>query len=77
LISGNRPPTLICKRVIMGVSRRSWLTGLLGLAVTATLIVGPPQPAAQTQGGDLVVFAAASLKNAEGDRQESADLLWG
>jgi molybdate transport system substrate-binding protein len=50
--------------VIMGVSRRSWLAGLLGLAVTATLVVGPPLPAAQAQGGDLVVFAAASLKNA-------------
>jgi molybdate transport system substrate-binding protein len=56
----------------MGVSRRSWLTGLLGLAVTATLIVGPPQPAAQTQGGDLVVFAAASLKNA----LDAINALW-
>jgi molybdate transport system substrate-binding protein len=48
----------------MGVSRRRWLAGLLGLAATATLIIGSPQPAAQAQGGELVVFAAASLKNA-------------
>jgi molybdate transport system substrate-binding protein len=48
----------------MGVFRRIWLAALLGLAVTATLIAGPLQPAAQAQGGDLVVFAAASLKNA-------------
>lgn len=48
----------------MGVCRRSWLAGLLGLAVTATLVVGPPLPAAQAQARDLVVFAAASLKNA-------------
>ena len=48
----------------MGVSRRRWLAGFLGLAVTATLIVGPLQPVAQAQGGELVVFAAASLKNA-------------
>jgi molybdate transport system substrate-binding protein len=64
LVTSNRPPTLSCKGVIMGVSRRSWLAGLLGLAVTATLVAGPPLPAAQAQGGDLVVFAAASLKNA-------------
>lgn len=63
-MSSNRPPTLSCKRVIMGVCRRSWLAGLLGLAVTATLVVGPPLPAAQAQARDLVVFAAASLKNA-------------
>src|SRR5215475_837281 len=48
----------------MGVSRRNWFAGLLGLAVTATLAAGPPQPTSQAQAGDLVVFAAASLKNA-------------
>ena len=48
----------------MAVSRRNWFAGLLGLAVTATLAAGPPQPTAQAQAGDLVVFAAASLKNA-------------
>jgi molybdate transport system substrate-binding protein len=56
--------TLRCKEEHMGVSRRSWLAGLSSLAVTATLIVGPPQPATQAQGRELVVFAAASLKNA-------------
>jgi molybdate transport system substrate-binding protein len=48
----------------MGVTRRSCLTGLLGLATAVTIAVGPGQPAAQAQSGDLVVFAAASLKNA-------------
>src|SRR5215813_7517506 len=48
----------------MGVSRRSWLVGLAGLAVTATIAFGPTRPSAQAQGGDVVVFAAASLKNA-------------
>ena len=48
----------------MSASRRSWLVGLLGLAATATIAIGPPRPAAQAQGGDVVVFAAASLKNA-------------
>jgi len=48
----------------MGVTRRSCLTGLLGLAIAATIAVGSGQPAAQAQSGDVVVFAAASLKNA-------------
>ena len=48
----------------MGVSRRSWLGALLGLAATATIAVGPSRPAVQAQGGDVLVFAAASLKNA-------------
>ena len=48
----------------MGVSRRSWLSGLLGLAAVATIAAGPPQPAPLAQSGDVVVFAAASLKNA-------------
>src|SRR5215813_14467363 len=48
----------------MGVSRRSWLVGVAGLAVTATIAFGPTRPSAQAQGGDVVVFAAASLKNA-------------
>jgi molybdate transport system substrate-binding protein len=47
----------------MGV-RRSWLVGLLSLAVTATIAFGPARPAAQAQGGEVLVFAAASLKNA-------------
>ena len=47
----------------MTTSRRK----LLGrLAVLAAVLVawGPPQGAARAQGGDVVVFAAASLKNA-------------
>ncbi len=48
----------------MGVSRRRWLVGLLGLAATAAIAICPPRPTAQAQGGDVVVFAAASLKNA-------------
>src|SRR5262245_51153951 len=48
----------------MAVSRRSWLAGAAGLAALATLAGGLPQPPAQAQGGDLVIFAAASLKNA-------------
>src|SRR5690242_2620059 len=48
----------------MGASRRSWLVGLLGLAATAMIAVCPSRPTAQAQGGDVVVFAAASLKNA-------------
>ena len=48
----------------MGVSRRSWLAGLLGLAAVATIAASPPQPAPLAQSGDVVVFAAASLKNA-------------
>jgi molybdate transport system substrate-binding protein len=34
------------------------------MAAAASLAWGPPQPSAQAQSGDLVVFAAASLKNA-------------
>jgi molybdate transport system substrate-binding protein len=48
----------------MSVSRRTWLAGALGVAATTTLAVGPPQPSVHAQGGDVVVFAAASLKNA-------------
>jgi molybdate transport system substrate-binding protein len=48
----------------MGVCRGSWLGGLLGLAAATTLIVGLPQPGVNAEGGDVVVFAAASLKNA-------------
>jgi len=48
----------------MVVSPRSWLAGLLSLAAAAALIVGLPQPGVQAQNGDVIVFAAASLKNA-------------
>src|SRR5262252_5447729 len=53
-----------CKGEHLGGFRPRWLAGLLSLAVTATLIVGPPQSTTQAQGGEVVVFAAASLKNA-------------
>ena len=48
----------------MDVCRRKCLGGMLGLAATALLALATPQAPAQAQGGDLVVFAAASLKNA-------------
>jgi len=48
----------------MSVSRRTWLAGALGLAAAVTAAIAPPQPSVRAQGGDLVVFAAASLKNA-------------
>jgi molybdate transport system substrate-binding protein len=51
----------------MHLSRRDWLGGLVGLAAAATLVMGPPQSAPRAQSGDVVVFAAASLKNALDD----------
>ena len=48
----------------MTVSRRAWMGRMAGFAAAALLAWGPPQSAAQAQGNDLVVFAAASLKNA-------------
>jgi molybdate transport system substrate-binding protein len=47
----------------MAVSRRKWLAWTLVLASAASLIWWP-QPSARALGGDMVVFAAASLKNA-------------
>jgi molybdate transport system substrate-binding protein len=47
----------------MDLSRRKWLAGTLGLAAAALLAWWTQSPA-RAQGGDLVVFAAASLKNA-------------
>ncbi len=47
----------------MNSPRRRILGRMLALAAAAALAGGVPQPA-QAQGGDLVVFAAASLKNA-------------
>src|SRR5262245_20672111 len=46
------------------VSRRKSLSGLLGATVALLLPWGLGQTPAQAQGGDVVVFAAASLKNA-------------
>jgi molybdate transport system substrate-binding protein len=49
----------------MDFMRRKLLSGILALAIAAAFAWSVPQPApAQAQGGDLVVFAAASLKNA-------------
>lgn len=47
----------------MDLPRRKWLAATLGLAAAALLAWWPQSPA-RAQGGDLVVFAAASLKNA-------------
>ena len=47
----------------MSVSRRKCFARTLGLAVAA-LLASWPQPSARAQGGDVIVFAAASLKNA-------------
>jgi molybdate transport system substrate-binding protein len=46
------------------MSRNKRLAGLLGLAAAAALAVAPPQTATRAQGGDVIVFSAASLKNA-------------
>ena len=50
----------------MTVSRRKWVAKALSLAAAAMLAWWPQLPARAQggQGGDLVVFAAASLKNA-------------
>jgi len=46
------------------MSRRNWLGRIAGVAAAVLLVWGPPQAPAEAQGGGLVVFAAASLKNA-------------
>src|SRR5262245_8914041 len=46
------------------VSSRKSLCGVFGAAVALLLPWGTGQTPAQAQGGDVVVFAAASLKNA-------------
>jgi molybdate transport system substrate-binding protein len=48
----------------MTVSRRTWIGRAAGLAAAGLLAWGPPQSPAEAQGNDLVIFAAASLKNA-------------
>ncbi|MBX9592537.1 MAG: molybdate ABC transporter substrate-binding protein [Hyphomonadaceae bacterium] len=48
----------------MGVSRRKWLGFAAGSAAVMLIAWGLPQAEAQAQGRDVVVFAAASLKNA-------------
>jgi molybdate transport system substrate-binding protein len=47
----------------MNVDRRKWLGRMLGLAAATAMAWTPVEPA-RAQGSDLVVFAAASLKNA-------------
>jgi molybdate transport system substrate-binding protein len=46
------------------ISRRKWLGRAAGVVAAALLAWATPQVPARAQGGDLVVFAAASLKNA-------------
>lgn len=46
------------------ISRRKWLGRVAGLAVATVLAWGPPLEPARAQGADVVIFAAASLKNA-------------
>ena len=46
------------------ISRRTWLGRVAGLAAIASLAWGSVQSPARAQGGDVVIFAAASLKNA-------------
>ena len=46
------------------ISRRTWLGRVAGLAAVALLGWGSAQAPARAQGGDVVIFAAASLKNA-------------
>lgn len=48
----------------MTVSRRNWLGRTAALAAAALLVGGLAQTPARAQGGDVLVFAAASLKNA-------------
>ena len=48
----------------MDVCRRMWLVRTLGLAAAVLLAWAPPQAPARAQDGALIVFAAASLKNA-------------
>ena len=49
----------------MACLRRELLAPMLALAAVVALAWGAPQQAsAERQGGDLIVFAAASLKNA-------------
>src|SRR5262245_17066468 len=59
-------PTLVLAlgEATMAVSRRKSLCGVFGAAVALLLPWVLGQTPAQAQGGDVVVFAAASLKNA-------------
>lgn len=48
----------------MRTGRRKWLGKILGFAAAVLMASTLPQAAARAQNGDVVVFAAASLKNA-------------
>ena len=48
----------------MTMSRRIWLGQVVGLAAAILVVWGPAKRPAVAQGGDVLVFAAASLKNA-------------
>ncbi|HEU4379597.1 MAG TPA: molybdate ABC transporter substrate-binding protein [Hyphomicrobiaceae bacterium] len=48
----------------MTISRCTWIGRVAGLAAAALLAWGSPQSTAQAQSNDVVIFAAASLKNA-------------
>src|SRR5262245_60762559 len=53
------------RRGEMGLARRRLLGRMLGLVAAVALVWGVPQPPpARAQGGDLIIFAAASVKNA-------------
>ena len=48
----------------MTMSRRIWLGQVVGLAAAILVLWGPAKRPTVAQGGDVLVFAAASLKNA-------------
>jgi molybdate transport system substrate-binding protein len=48
----------------MRASKRKWLGKAVGIAAAVVLVWGMLQTPARAQSGDLIVFAAASLKNA-------------
>ena len=48
----------------MGSSKAKWLGAIVGLIAAALLTFGAPRAPAKAQEGSVVVFAAASLKNA-------------
>src|SRR5579871_2359051 len=51
----------------MQLTRRELLGGMLAVATGFAAVAGAPQPAATAEAGNVVVFAAASLKNALDD----------
>jgi molybdate transport system substrate-binding protein len=49
---------------LMTMSRRIWFGQVVGLAAAISVVWGPAKRPAVAHGGDVLVFAAASLKNA-------------